>query len=75
MNRVLKRSRQACKVNEEEFATIQSIYPTAAPVESRSLAIWGKEGMKVPETKTDHYFSIRRLSMRYFIYTYAGLDQ
>ena len=23
------------------------------PVESRSLAIWGMEGMKVPETKTN----------------------
>jgi hypothetical protein len=37
-----------------EIAISQSIHPMAGPVESRSLAIWGIEGMKVPETKTSH---------------------
>lgn len=37
-----------------EFVNRQSIYPTTGPVESRSLAIWGIDGMKVPETKTNH---------------------
>ena len=57
-----KRSRQARK-KYYEFVTShwQSIYPTTTnPVELRSLEIWGIEGMKVPETKTKHYLSIRR---------------
>ena len=37
-----------------EFEASQNIYPTAGPVASRSLAIWGIEGMKVPETRTNH---------------------
>ena len=55
-----------------EFARSQSIYHTTNPVESTSLAIWGIEGVKIPETKTNHYLSIRRLNM---LEMYAGLDQ
>ena len=41
-------------MKSREFVIRRSIYPTTAPVELRSLAIWGIEGMKVPETKTNH---------------------
>ena len=51
-------------MKSREFVIRRSIYPTTAPVELRSLAIWGIEGMKVPETKTNHELSIRILNLR-----------